>query len=91
MSTKPCEEYFINNQLSFILTDKKIIVKTVLQTNLVTYPNGNYKRQWERLQDKIRTNEIKSIEALLEYNRPRIVGHQIQGLLLIPTVLARHV
>lgn len=85
------EEYRVNDQLTFIITDTKIIVKTPLQTNIIAYANGNYKRQLERLQAKIRNNQIKSMQALLEYNRPRIVGVQIQGLLLIPTRLERHV
>lgn len=40
---------------------------------------------------KIRNNEIQSIEALFEYNKPRIVGYQIQGLMLVPTTMGRYV
>lgn len=76
----------------FILTKDKTIVITPLQTLLVIYINGNYKRQWYILREKIRDNEIGSITELLEFNRPRIGGiSQIQGLVLENTKLSRHV
>lgn len=91
MTVASHETYTINNQLTFILTDTKIIVKTPYQTNLVAFATGNYKRRWEKLNDKIRRGEIKTISQLISYNQPKVVGQQIQGLILIPTKLERYV
>lgn len=85
------EIYIINNQLTFILTETKVIVKTPHQTNLVTYYAGNYKKQLLTLKDKIRNGEVQSITELIEYNKPRAVGMQIQGLILVPTRIERYV
>lgn len=85
------EIYEMSNQLTFIISDGKVIVKTPYQTNLVTYAAGNYRRRLERLEGKIRAGQIKTITQLIEYNKPRISGAQIQGLILVPTRLERHV
>lgn len=85
------EQYIVNSQLTFILTGTKVIVKTPHQTNLVMYHAGNYKKQLDRLQDKIRNGELKTITELIEYNKPRVVGAQIQGLVLVPTRMERYV
>lgn len=86
-------EYFtVNKNLTFILTDTKILVKTPLQTSLIVYMNGNYRRQWIKLREDIQNNRIKSISQLIDYNRPRIGGiSQVQGLLLLNTQESRHV
>jgi len=91
MKVATYELYKVNSQLSFILTGTKVIVKTPLQTNIVTYHAGNYKKQLSRLQDMIRKGELKTISELIEYNKPRAVGMQIQGLVLVPTRMERHV
>jgi len=83
------EQYIVNNQLTFILTGTKVIVKTPHQTNLVTYVAGNYRKKLDRLQDKIRRGEVKTITELIEYNTPRAVGAQIQGVVLVPTRMER--
>ncbi len=86
------EIYQVSKKLTFILTDTKTIVKTPLQENLIVYSSGNYKRQWVKLRDKIRNNEINNINELLEYNNPKIGGiTQIQGLVLVNTSIERHV
>jgi hypothetical protein len=92
MKVASYEVYTVNNQLKFYITETKIIVCTPLQTSLIIFMNGNYKRRWEKLKIKIRQGEIKSISDLISYNKPRIAGvSQIQGLVLVHTRLERYV
>ena len=86
------ETYKVNDQLIFILTDKKTIVKTPYQTNMIIYEDGNYRKRWELLRLKIKNGQIKSIYDLLRHNDPKIgSSSRIQGLLMVPTKLERHI
>lgn len=86
------EWYYPTECLTFVLTPTKIIVKTKYQTNLIVYAVPNYKTKWLRLREKIQNNEIDNMLDLLDYCGARIGGvSQIQGLILIPTELERHI
>src|SRR5690606_11695273 len=85
------EYYQVNPTLTFILTSEKIIVRNKYQSFLVTYEHGNYRRQWNTLADMIRSRNIHTMTDLVDFCYSRADnGHQLQGLIMIPTDLKRH-
>lgn len=84
--------YYYGNDITFILTDKKTIVHTSLQTFLVKHDHRNYLKRLERLREMIINDEMKSLAELISYcgYRPGNYHDQMCGLEMVPTRLERH-
>lgn len=84
-------EYYYGDGVTFILTDKKTVVCTNLQTFLVRHDHRNYIKQLERLREMIMKNEMRSLPDLITYcgYKPGGYNDQMCGLELVPTRLER--
>jgi len=60
-------EVYKTENITFLLVDDKILVKTYHQTFIVRYDHYNYRKQLNTLRDLIRSGDIERMDDLLSY------------------------